>query len=465
MSVVTSAAARRAVTYGLGPLLTLGLTQALQSGEQISLSQAADGIKAHFHTTDVLIGLLPLAMAATGLFGAIPMGRLTDTSRRTRLIAAATVLWAFCMAGVALSASLLMLFVLRMGLGGIEASSMAAVSLVADYYPVVDRAKRIGMYSGCALLGALFSFAVGGVLVDTWGWRAAFWPWIPLAAVVTFLVLRLPEPARGEQDADHAAFLAAAVPPAVTAALVETPADAALDASADAEIGWREVFDRLRTVPSFWCAILGVMMAQLLLIAAQFWGIPYFKRVHGFSTSKAGGLAGAFGAGAILGIIFGGFVSDRLVRRGVVNARAYVAASSAALAVVTLGPAWYVHNLVVGAPLFVLGAMFLTGAIPPTEALIADVVPANMRGRANTIRSAARVLSNAGPFVVAVISTGFGGTKGTGLRMGLTLFTPIMLFMTFALVRAARTYPRDLAAVCSEAEQRRSHEPSGSPIP
>lgn len=461
MATVTAAPVRRAVAYSLGPLLTLGLTQALQNGEQISLSQAADGIKAHFHTTDLLIGLLPLAMAVTGLFGAIPMGRLTDTSRRTRLIAIATVLWAFCMAGVALSATLVMLFVLRMGLGGIEASSMAAVSLVADYYPVADRAKRIGMYSGCALLGALFSFAVGGVLVDQWGWRAAFWPWVPIGAIVALLVLRLPEPARGEQDADHAGVIAAAVPPPASAVLAETPADAALESTVAHEDGWREVFARLRTVPSFWCAVLGVMMAQLLLIAAQFWGISYFRRVHHFSVGKAGGLAGAFGAGAILGIIFGGFVSDRLIKRGVVNARAYVAATSSAMAVVTLTPAWYIQNLTVGAPLFVLGAMFLTGGIPPTEALIADVVPATMRGRANTIRSAVRVLSNAGPFVVAVISTGFGGTQSSGLRMGLTLFTPIMLFMTVAMVRAARTYPRDLATVCAEAEQRRAAHPTG----
>src|SRR5882724_6618793 len=102
-TLVTASGARRAVTYGLLPLVTLGLTKALQSGEQISLSQATDGIKSEFHATDLVLGLLPLAMAVTGLCGAVPLGKLTDNAKRTRLVAIAAVLWAACMGGAALS--------------------------------------------------------------------------------------------------------------------------------------------------------------------------------------------------------------------------------------------------------------------------------------------------------------------------------------------------------------------------
>jgi MFS family permease len=455
--------ARRAAVYGLAPLITLGLTQGLQSGEQISLSQALDGIKASFHATDLELSLLPLAMAVTGLLGAVPLGRLTDRSRRTRLVAVATVLWVACIFTAGLSVSLVMLFALRMGLGGIEASSMASVSLIADYYPVADRAKRLGMYSGGALFGALLSFAIGGFLVDAFGWRAAFFLWVPLGLTVAIFVARLPEPRRGDQDADHAAILAAAVPVSVAGTLAETAAD--LAPSGPHQAGeperWIDVLRALRPVRSFWCATAAVAIANLLLNATQVWGIPYFKRVHHLGTGAASGLAGALGAGSILGILLGGLVSDRLLRRGVQNARAYVAATSAVLAVAMLTPAWAIRDLHVTAPMFVFGGLFLTAAVPPTEALLSDVVMAGMRGRANTIRTGARVFSNTGPFIVAAIATAFGSTRGDGLRLGMACFTPVMLIVAVVMLAAARTYPKDLAAVCAASEARADREPGG----
>ena len=457
----TSAPSRRAVAYGLGPLMALSLTNGLQSGEQIGLSQAVDGIKASFHASDLQLGLLPLAMAVTGLLGAIPIGRLTDLSRRTRLVAIATLVWTAFMFGAGLSVSLLMLYLLRMGLGAIEASSMAAHSLISDYYPVAERAKRLGQYAGGSLVGALFAFAIGGVLVDHWGWRASFFMWIPFAIGLSYAITRLPEPQRGDQDADHAQLLAGAIPPPFATAVAEVRIDVEEELGQRASTAsWGPVLRRLRTIPSFWFAAAGITVSGLLLNASQFWGIPYFKRVHHLSTGTASAVAGALGVGSAAGILLGGFISDRLLRRGVLNARPYVAATSAVLSVAFLTPAWAIHDLHVTAPLFVIGSAFLTGAIPPTEAMLADVVMADMRGRAATIRSIGRVLSNTGPFLVAAIATAFGGTGGNGLRLGLTIFTSVMAIAAVGLLLSARTYPRDLAAVCDESERIRAAHPT-----
>jgi len=344
-----------------------------------------------------------------------------------------------------------------------EASSMAAHSLVSDYYPVAERAKRLGQYAGGSLFGALFAFAIGGVLVDHWGWRAAFFMWIPFGIGLSFAILRLPEPRRGDQDADHAQVLAAAIPPPVAAAVAEVRVDVLEEeelAHRASTASWGPVLRRLKTIPSFWFAATAIMVAGMLLNASQFWGIPYFKRIHHMSTGGASAVAGALGVGSAAGILLGGYIADRLLRRGVLNARPYVAATSAVLSVAFLTPAWAIRDLHVTAPLFVLGSGFLTAAIPPTEAMLADVVMADMRGRAATIRSIGRVLSNTGPFLVAAIATGFGGTESNGLRLGQTIFTSVMAITAVGMVLAARTYPRDLALVCEESERIREAHPT-----
>src|SRR5207244_11572412 len=95
-------------------------------------------------------------------------------------------------------------FVTRLGVGVVEANGPASISLLSDYYPVRERAKRIGLYNSGALLGSALGLGVAGVFVDSWGWRAAFWMWIPFGIATVVLLLRAPEPARGAQDADLA---------------------------------------------------------------------------------------------------------------------------------------------------------------------------------------------------------------------------------------------------------------------
>ena len=91
---------------------------------------------------------------------------------------------------------------MRIPLGIVEANGPAAVSLLADYYPVQRRARMYGRYQIGAAIGGGLGLGVGGALVDTIGWRAAFWMWIPLGVAVTVLMARQPEPDRGEQDRD-----------------------------------------------------------------------------------------------------------------------------------------------------------------------------------------------------------------------------------------------------------------------
>jgi predicted MFS family arabinose efflux permease len=310
------------------------------------------------------------------------------------------------------------------------------------------------------LLGALIGLGLGGVLVDEYGWQAAFWMWIPLGLVVIGLLSRTPEPERGAQDRDFHDDVAAADLDTFAPAGVDLVADlpTALHLPEPTRVGkldyanatTREVYRELLGIRSMWFAVMAITISQLSLNALGFWGVDFFKQAHGLTAAEAGGWTVLFGAGAGVGIACGGLISDRLLRKGLLNARVFVAAIGCVLSAVFLLPALLVHQLALAGVLFFVGGFFLTLPVAPSEALMADVVVAQLRGRAGTMRSVVRSASALGPLIVGVVS------DATTLRTALALLTPVYVVGGALMVRAARTYPADLAFAVAESNRTRS---------
>jgi MFS family permease len=445
-STTTLAVAKR---YGWFPIFALATTLAIQNGEMSSLSQAIPGIEHAFHVSDVAVGFIPFAMAGVGILGAVPMGILADRLRRTRLLAGATALWTACMAFNGAAASYLMLFVARLGVGGLEATSPASTSLIADHYRVQDRGRMMGYYQAGSLAGSLLGFVGGGVAVAIGGWRWAFWMWVPAGLLVCWFMLRTPEPARGHQDAD---FLAEAddehpVATAITTKLRVPTRVGTLDYERASLRHVAREFLRIRTM---WLGIFSLTVSQLLLAGLSFWAVPYFRRVHHMGPAQAGLVTSVLGVSAIVGILGGGSLADRLMRRGVICARVWVIAIASLAASPLLAAAFASTDLPVTVPLFALGGVAVTLPIAPAEAMFTDVVVAALRGRAASVRSVLRSLSTVGPLVIGAVS------GLIGLRLALVALTPIYAIGGLLMLLALRTYPRDLAFVLAESRRRPS---------
>ena len=312
----------------------------------------------------------------------------------------------------------------------------------------------MGLYQSGALAGAIVGLVGGGIAVSVGDWRWAFWMWIPFGAAAALFMLRQPEPARGDHDAEFEADMAMTVAGGTDVAdlanigglLPEPTRVGTLDY---AKATPREVGRELLKIPSMWFGVLSLTISQLLLSGLQFWGVPYFKRVHHLDAAAAGGLTALLGLGSIIGILGGGFLADRYLARGVLNARVYVVAFGAIAATIVLAPAFASTNLLITAPLFFVGGALITLPIAPAEALVSDVVVAELRGRAATVRSVVRALSNAGPLLIGVLS------NAIGLRMALVAFSPIYAVGGVIMLFAARTYPTDVAFVVAESRRRR----------
>ena len=456
------------VRYGWVPLLALAATQALESGERQSLAQAADGIQRAFHISNTAVSFLPTAMGLVVVIGAPVFGILADRTRRVWLLAGGIAVWTLCMGLNGLAPSFALLFLFRMGVGSVETNGPAAFSLLADYYPVQDRARMFGFYQGGALAGAVVGLIGGGVAVQLGGFRWAFFMWIPFGIAVTLFLLRQPEPARGLQDAafrdacdgvesfDPGGDSDAAAGAEVAARLPPPRRVGTLDYERATP---REVFRELRRIPSMWYGVTAIAVSQLLLNALTFWGVKYFKEVHHLKPAAAGGIMGLLAMGTVVGILGGGVVSDRLLRRGVVCARVYVVAFGSIAATAVLMPAFAVRSLLITSPLLLVGGILLTVAVAPAEAMMSDVVVAELRGRAATVRSIVRVLSTAGYVIVGVLA------DRIGLRWALVWTCPLYAAGGVIALFAVRHYPADLAFVLAESRRRAPGEQVLAPAP
>jgi MFS family permease len=353
-------------------------------------------------------------MTFVGIAGAIPFGWLADRGRRVPLLATAAFLWMFAMAGSALAPSFALLFVARVGVGFCEAINPPAVSLLADYYPMQHRARIMGLWLSGAVVGAIVGTILGGVAVERGGWRWTFWMWVPFGALVGWFLLRQPEPRRGAQDGARS------------------------EAEAERGLGWIAAIRELARIKTMWLATASITLSQLLTVALHYWSIEYLKRVHHVPATLAGGISSLMGLAAVAGMLGGGFLADYLLRRDVANARVWVAAVGAIAPGLFLSCGFACTSLGASATLLVLGGGCLTVPMAPTDALLTDVVAADLRGRAASVRSVVRSVGAFGSVAVGALSDGFG------LRGALSTFSLISVLAGAVLLFALPHYVGDV---------------------
>jgi MFS family permease len=469
----------------LAPLAALAATTMLAQGDQSSLAQAVNGIQHQFHVSDQTLGLIPFIMAICGGIGAIPIGVFADRHRRTRLLATVCAIWAAAMGLGVLAVSFALLFAARLLAGATEGTPPAAISLLSDYFPVRRRSEAMGIYQAGAIAGAFVGLVGGGVAVQFGGWQWAFWIWVPIGLLVAGFYLFLPEPKRGGQDAGFEATVGTTTHTAAGAAAgitgIEGPEAAALAVKGLISLpeprrtsvpyvadGQFKALGALFKIPTMWFGTMFFTVSQLLLNGLSFWGVEYFKRVHHLGPAAAGGLATVLGAGSAVGILTGGMLADRLLRRGHVNARVYVAAFGAIGATLVLVPAFASTNLLISAPLLFVGGVLLTVPIAPAEALCTDVVLPELRGRGAMLRQLVRTASWAGPYLIGLISDLIAPNTALGLRWAIVTVCPFYALGGLIMLGAARYYPKDIAYVIAHsraASQAAAAAPGGKPSP
>ncbi|HZN15000.1 MAG TPA: MFS transporter [Acidimicrobiales bacterium] len=190
-------------------LVVLSLLYFFDEFDTAAFGVLAPDIQRSFHLDDQQFGALIILNVSLLLLLAIPVGHLADRLSRTRLVVFSGVIAGVFSFGTGLAGSVALLTVMRFGNGiGLLANGPIHNSLLADYYPVENRATVFGDHINALYLGAIAGPAFAGTLGGLFGWRAPFLVLMIPILVTTYYVRRLKEPLRGGTDDPAAALVA-----------------------------------------------------------------------------------------------------------------------------------------------------------------------------------------------------------------------------------------------------------------
>lgn len=303
------------------------------------ISIIGQAMKVSLRLSDTQLGLLSgTAFAALYALGGIPIARLAERFNRVNIIAIALIAWSSLTTLCGLAANFTQLLWSRVGVGIAEAGcTPPAHSLISDYFEREHRTSALSVYSAGISVGYVVAALAGGYVAQNYGWRWACaivgLPGVVLAGVLK-LVVR--EPVRagwaavaGEEEVgavvgagmrrvpEGADGLAVAGAGELGAAVGAVPA-----VSIGSEINEMLAVARtlIRNRRAFHM-ILGVVVGAFANYGFYGFAPLYFNRAFGLNYTTTGIIAALTGGIAVgVGIVAGGYLSDRLGRR---SARAY----------------------------------------------------------------------------------------------------------------------------------------------
>jgi MFS family permease len=217
-------------------LFILVLTNLFNMLDRSIVSILAESIKTDLRLDDADLGfLLGTAFAVFYSIVGIAMGRISDFVSRKKMLAFGLALWSVMTALGGGATGFLSLSAARIGVGVGEAvANPCSHSLLADTFPARNRSLALGTYLTGTFLGTAIAMIVGGLFVQKWpevcsaiplvsacgfaGWQAALVAVGLPGLVLALLVLRIQEPARLQKHKDGAfkivvREIASALPP------------------------------------------------------------------------------------------------------------------------------------------------------------------------------------------------------------------------------------------------------------
>ena len=149
-----------------------------------SVGVALPTIATYFHTDIPSVQWLVIGYAMTIIALLLPMGRLADliTSKRVYIIGSFVTVAGAVAAGT--SSDLAVLIVARIVQGtGAAMTQGTGMAIMIGAFPPHERGRAIGLIMTMVGTGAIAGPAMGGFLVDAFGWRSVFFATVPMVAV------------------------------------------------------------------------------------------------------------------------------------------------------------------------------------------------------------------------------------------------------------------------------------------
>jgi MFS family permease len=372
------------------------------------------------------LGMSDMALAAIGsfflwsyaLFSPLA-GYLGDRFSRSALVTWSIVAWSVVTILTAFVQTTEQLLSMRVLLGIAESLYIpASLALIAEHHATPTRAMAMSLHLAGFYSGVVFGGTVAGYLGESYGWRPSL---LVLGAVGLLLGLVCKLTVFG-----------------VSTGLSTEPSPEKL-----AVQSFARGFSNLVKTASYWVLLLEAMLLAIGTWIFANWLPLYFTETFKMSLSGAG-FAGTFPvqAGAMIGILAGGYFSDRVARKTVqrrmlFHSLCYLAAAPLLLAFVVSSNYAIILSAIFGYSL--LRAVGGANANP----LLCDLLPKNSWSTAVGLMNTTNCFAGGvGILIAGYLKRDFGlggifaGTAGIVLVAGILLLLGYLLFLRGDLERS-----------------------------
>ncbi|PJJ00723.1 putative MFS family arabinose efflux permease [Streptomyces sp. 2333.5] len=392
----------------------------------VALADIADGL--HVSSAAAQWAVLGYQLPVVALL--LPVGRWLDGVGLRAAVLTATCGFGLCSAVAAAAPWMGWLIGARLMQGACGAALFVLMPVLAMRAVRPElRGRAMSVPATLGPLGAVIGPAVGGLLLDQWGWRAVFLVKIPFCVLAVVMAWRAMPRDGGLRRPDlrlvaDALLVASGVAVLLLALTLAAgrPSWLVLAAAAVPMLWWwlrgpggRPVAGLLRSVGLI--RVHGAVLALAAGFAAMHYVVAlHLQRDDGVSATTTGLTVLAFPLGMGLAGPLGGRIADRYGARPVAVAGAALTAAGLLL-LVPLGDGWSPLDVAWRLALAGVG-MGLNGG--PTQALVMSAAPPDRAATAGSTVQFARSLGFALGPALATAAWGLSG-PGAGVRAGLAL--------------------------------------------
>jgi predicted MFS family arabinose efflux permease len=261
-------------------LIFLSLINLLNYFDRLVIIPMFPYLKVEFGVSDFKLGLLVSVFILIHSLSALPFGYWSDRGPRQKIMAGGVFFWsgATLLSGLAFSFKALLSARALVGIGE-GAYAPAGTAMISETFPREFRARVQSIFNLGMLVGGTLGLAAGGILAERIGWRRSFFLVGVPGFVLALLIYRLRTPAAFPAEEKPAAW-------------------------------------GILKIPPYNALLAGGAFAAFAASSFITWGAEFGIRYYGLSVAEAATwLGGLVLAGSASGVVFGGYVADRLQER------------------------------------------------------------------------------------------------------------------------------------------------------
>ncbi len=312
--------------------------------------------------SEVDYGNVVTAFQAAYALGMLGMGRVMDYFGTKRGFSLAVVLWSIAAGLHALASSVSGFSAARFALGVGEAGMFpGAIKTIAEWFPKRERAFATGLFNSGTNVGAIVCPLLVPMIVVHWGFRTAFL----LTGALGFVWVVF--------------WLMCYAPPESHSRLSRAELDYIREGreAPTGKLPWRAVLPHRQT----WAFALGKFLTDPFWWLYLFWIPDFLQKNHGLELLQVGPPLVAIYFLSDAGSIAGGWLSSKLIQRGLsVNRARKIAMLVCALCVVPIVFAARTHSLWTAVALVGLATAAHQGFSANLFTLTSDMFPARAVG-------------------------------------------------------------------------------------